>query len=113
MVTLSVELTDLEYAALAHIAVDPHNWFSDMVKLRCRNTIHEVADLKIKEMIADPTVSSIPANKEVIFETLVNDGTIKPASQMMEEETKRTRLLVSTAQDLIPETPALDGTRSV
>jgi hypothetical protein len=113
MVTLSVELTDLEYAALAHIAVDPHDWFSDMVKLRCRNTIHEVADLKIKEMIADPSVASIPADKEVIFETLVNDGVIKPASQMMEEEVERTKMLVSTTQDLIPETPALDGTRPV
>ena len=108
MTTLSVELTDLEYAALAHIAVDPHGWFENMVKLRCRNTIHEVADLKIKEMIADPSVSSIPADKEVIFENLVNDGTVKPAALMMEEELERTKMLVSTAQDLIPETPALD-----
>jgi hypothetical protein len=113
MVTLSVELTDLEYAALAHIAVDPHDWFKDMVKLRCRNTIHEVADLKIKEMIADPNVTSIPADKEVIFQTLVNDGTIKPAAQMVEEETERTRMLVSTTQDLIPETPALDRSNAV
>ena len=108
MVTLSVELNDLEYAALAHIAVDPQNWFEDMVKLRCKNTIHEVADYKIKEMIADPNVTSIPANKEVIFSSLVGDGTIKSAADMMEEELERTRALVSTTQDLIPETPALD-----
>jgi hypothetical protein len=113
MVTLSVELTDLEYAALAHIAVDPDDWFQEMVKLRCRNTIHEVADLKIKEMIADPTVTSIPADKEVIFKNLVDEGSIKSAAQMMEEELERTKMLVSTAQDLIPETPALDGTKPV
>jgi hypothetical protein len=108
MVTLSVELTDLEYAALAHIAVNPEDWFQDMVKLRCKNTIHEVADLKIKEMIADPTVTSIPADKETIFSSLVENGTIKSAADMMEEELERTRALVSTTQDLTPETPALD-----
>lgn len=109
-VTLSVELTDLEYAALAHIAVDPHDWFEQMVKLRCKNTMYEVADLKIKEMIADPTVTSIPADREVIFSSLVEDGTIKSAADMMEEELERTRALVSTTQDLVPETPALDRT---
>jgi hypothetical protein len=108
MVTLSVELTDLEYAALAHIAVDPQDWFQDMVKLRCKNTIHEVADLKIKEMIADPTVTSIPADKEVIFSSLVESKSIKSAAEMMEEELERTRALMSTAQDLTPETPALN-----
>lgn len=110
-VTLSVELTDLEYAALAHIAVDPHDWFQDMVKLRCKNTIAEVADKKIKEMIADPTVSSIPADKNVIFEDLVNSGTIKTAAQVLEEETLSGvplgMELPSTANDLIPETPSL------
>lgn len=107
-VTLSVELTDLEYAALAHIAVNPQDWFEDMVKLRCKNTIHEIADIKIKEMIADPTIATIPANKEEIFSTLLAEGTIKPAAQMAEEEAERTRTLVSTARDLTPETPALD-----
>ena len=67
--TLSVELTDAEYAALAHIAVDPEDWFQDMVRLRCRNTIAEIADAKIQEMIADPTVASIPADKTQVFET--------------------------------------------
>ena len=106
-VTLSVELTDLEYAALAHIAVDPHDWFQDMVKLRCKNTIAEVANNKIKEMLADPAVTTIPADKEVIFSTLVESGDIKPLSVMTAEETERTRAILTTAQDLTPDTPAL------
>jgi len=79
-----------------------------MVKLRCKNTIHEVADRKIKEMIADPTVTSIPADKEVIFSSLVESKVIKSAAEMMEEELERTRAMISTAQDLTPETPALN-----
>ena len=110
-VTLSVELTDLEYAALAHIAVDPHDWFQDMVKLRCTNTIAEIANNKIKEMIADPTVTSIPANKEILFSNLVEDGTIKTAAQLMSETPIAGEMLFvpTTANDLIPETPSLNN----
>lgn len=108
-VTLSVELTDLEYAALAHIAVDPHDWFQDMVKLRCRNTIAEVANNRIKEMIADPAVTTIPADKNVIFQNMVDSGELKSLAQMTAEETERTRAMVTTMGDLIPETPALNA----
>jgi len=113
-VTLSVELTDLEYAALAHIAVDPHDWFQDMVRLRCKNTIAEIADKKIKEMIADPSVSAIPADKNTIFEDMVNSGTIKTAATMLAEENiagappgSAAAELPSTAYDLTPDTPSL------
>ena len=109
MVTLSVELTDLEYAALAHIAVDPHDWFQDMVKLRCRNTIHHIADSEIKKMIADPNIDNIPADKEVIFKNLVDSGEIKSASDMNAEMLTSLPTLVPTAGDLVPETPALNG----
>lgn len=108
-VTLSVELTDLEYNALAHIAVDPHDWFQGMVKLRCANTIHHIADNEIKKMIADPNVSNIPADKELIFKTLVDSGEIKSAAQMTAETYREMASKVPTAGDLIPETPSLDG----
>lgn len=108
-VTLSVELTDLEYAALAHIAVDPHDWFQDMVKLRCKNTIAEIANHKIQEMIADPAVTSIPADKEAIVANLVETGNLKSLAQMTAEETERTKAMITTANDLIPETPSLDS----
>ena len=104
-VTLKVELTDLEYAALAHIAVDPHDWFQDMVKLRCRNTISEIAENKIKELIADPNVDTIPANKELLFSNLVSDGTIKTAKYIMDNEqvAGEMKFMPSTANDLTPQ----------
>lgn len=104
-VTLKVELTDLEYAALAHIAVDPHDWFQDMVKLRCRNTISEIAENKIKELIADPNVDTIPANKELLFSNLVSDGTIKTAKYIMDNEQVAGEMMFtpSTANDLTPQ----------
>jgi hypothetical protein len=104
-VTLKVELTDLEYAALAHIAVDPHDWFQDMVKLRCRNTISEIAENKIKELIADPKVDTIPANKELLFSNLVSDGTIKTAKYIMDNEqvAGEMKFMPSTANDLTPQ----------
>jgi hypothetical protein len=111
-VTLSVELTDLEYAALAHIAVDPQDWFEGMVKLRCQNTIHHIADNEIKRMIADPGITNIPADKQVIFETLVNSGEIKSAAQMNEDSLKEMATNIPTAADLIPETPALDASNA-
>ena len=104
-VTLKVELTDLEYAALAHIAVDPHDWFQDMVKLRCRNTISEIAENKIKELIEDPKVDTIPANKELLFSNLVSDGTIKTAKYIMDNEqvAGEMKFMPSTANDLTPQ----------
>jgi hypothetical protein len=108
-VTLSVELTDEQYAALAHIAVDPQDWFQGMVRLRAKNTIAEIANAKIKEMIADPSVSSIPANKEEIFTQELAAGRIKSAAQMNEEEAAAMLETIATAGDLTPQTPALDS----
>lgn len=107
--TLSVELTDAEYAALSHIAADPDDWFRGMVKLRCKNTIHEIANKKIKEMIEDPSVSSIPANKEEIFEAELAAGRIKSAAQMDAESLEEMQRTMATAADLTPDTPALNG----
>ena len=109
-VTLSVEFTDHEYAALAHIALDPHDWFQDMVKLRCKNTIHEIANQKIKEMLADPSVATISADKEKIFCDLCDAGEIKSAAEMSEESLAEMIRTMATAQDLTPDTPALNGT---
>jgi hypothetical protein len=108
-VTLSVELTDEQYAALAHIAVDPQDWFQGMVRLRAKNTIAEIANAKIKEMIADPAVSSIPASKDEIFAQELAAGHIKSAAQMNEEEAAAMLETIATAGDLIPQTPALDS----
>lgn len=108
-VTLSVELTDAEWTALAHIAVDPQDWFQDMVKLRCKNTIHHIANEQIKKMLADPAVSTIPADKEAIFMSLVEAGEIKSAVEMNEESVKDMMTRLPTAMDLVPETPALDA----
>lgn len=107
--TLSVELTDAEYAALAHIAVDPEDWFQGMVRLRCKNTIAEVANKKIKEMIADPSVSSIPANKEELFNQELAAGNILSAAEMNERQMAEMLEIMSTARDLTPDTPALDS----
>jgi hypothetical protein len=112
-VTLSVELTDSEYAALAHIAVDPQDWFEGMVKLRCQNTIHHIADNEIKRMIADPNISNIPANKEEIFTSLIASGEIISAAQMNAQTLKDLATRLPTAADLIPETPALNNSADI
>ena len=112
-VTLSVELTDSEFKALEHIAVDPHDWFQDMVKLRCKNTIHEIANQKIKQMLDDPAVSTIPADKEQLFNDMVTAGEVKSAATMNEETIAEMKKTLSTANDLTPETPALDSDLSI
>jgi len=108
-VTLSVELTDHQYAALAHIAMDPQDWFEDMVRLRANNTIHEIANNRIKEMLADPSVTSIPANKEEIFAQELAAGNVKSCCDMNAEEEAAMNERIITSQDLTPDTPALDG----
>jgi len=66
MNTFTVTLTDAELKALAYIAYNPQDWINNVVHERCRIAMEEIFTAEVARMVADPTTTSIPANREQV-----------------------------------------------
>lgn len=90
----TVEVTDLEWKALAWKHVDPHQFIDDFVTNRINIAMDEIATQEIKRRLADPAwTEPIPADKRAIFDTLI----LKSALQLQQEDTVRILALVENA----------------
>lgn len=66
MTTLTIELTETQEKALAYVAASPQEWAENAVHDRCRIAIDEIYDAEVARMTADPTITSIPADKDAV-----------------------------------------------
>ena len=66
MATYTVTLTDAEDKALRYVAFDPQDWIDNAVHNRCRQAIDQIYQEEVERMTNDPSVESIPANKEQV-----------------------------------------------
>jgi hypothetical protein len=66
MTTLTIELTAAQEKALAYVAASPQEWAENAVHNRCRIAMDEIYDAEVARMIADPDITSIPADKEQV-----------------------------------------------
>jgi hypothetical protein len=62
----TVTLTEAEQKALAYVAADPNAWIQNAVKERCRLAIEEIFQMEIQRMVADPTITEIPADRDAV-----------------------------------------------
>ena len=62
----TIELTEAENKALGVVAFDQLDWITNAVKERCRIAIDEIYNTEVQRMTEDPTVTSIPADKEAV-----------------------------------------------
>jgi hypothetical protein len=62
----TITLTEAENKALAYIAVDPQDWIGNAVKERCRLAIDEIFQSEVQRMLADPTITEIPADRDAV-----------------------------------------------
>jgi hypothetical protein len=62
----TITLTEAENKALAYIAVDPQDWIDNAVKERCRLAIDEIFQSEVQRMLADPTITEIPADRDAV-----------------------------------------------
>jgi hypothetical protein len=86
-----IDITDLQWKALAWKHVDPHQFIDDFVTNRINLAMDEIATQEIKRRLADPTwTEPIPADKRQIFETLE----LKSALQLQKEDTVRILAMV-------------------
>jgi hypothetical protein len=61
-----INLTEAETKALSYVAFDPQEWAENAVKERARIAMEEIFQTEAQRMLADPTVTSIPADREAV-----------------------------------------------
>ena len=66
MNTFTVTLTDAELKALAYVAVDPQSWIDNAIHERCRIAMEEIFQHEVTRMLADESITNIPANRDDI-----------------------------------------------
>lgn len=73
---LEITLTEAEAKAITYVAEDPLFWATNLVKEHCRLTIEKIVEEQVQQMLADPNVTNIPADKEAI----ILNADLEPAS---------------------------------
>ncbi len=68
MNTYTVELTDIEVKALQYVALSVQDWIDSAVKGRCQAAMQEIFEVEYKRMMADPSVTQMPADLESFVE---------------------------------------------
>lgn len=63
---ITINLTDAEAKALAYVAVDPIEWVNNVVHDRCRIAIEQIFTEEVARMVADPTTTEIPADRDAV-----------------------------------------------
>jgi len=63
---ITITLTDAQVKGLAFVAISPQEWVENAVHNRCRIAIDEIYTAEVERMTDDPTITSIPADKEAV-----------------------------------------------
>jgi hypothetical protein len=66
MTTYTIELTDAETKAMEYVAFSVQDWADNALQNRARQAMDEIYDTEVARMTADPTITSIPADKEAV-----------------------------------------------
>ena len=63
---ITITLTAAQEKGLGYVAMSPQEWADNAVHNRCRQAIDEIYDMEVARMIADPSITSIPADKDAV-----------------------------------------------
>jgi hypothetical protein len=66
MTTYTIELNEAEVKAMEYIATDIEGWIINVVKHRAMQSMDRIYNEEVTRMTEDPTVVSIPADKEAV-----------------------------------------------
>jgi len=66
MTTYTIELNDAETKAMEYVAFSVQDWADNALQNRARQAMDEIYNSEVARMTADPTVTSIPADKEAV-----------------------------------------------
>ena len=62
----TVSISDAEKKALEYIALSVQDWIDNAVDNRARIAIDEIYNMEVARMTADPSITSIPADKDAV-----------------------------------------------
>ena len=63
---ITITLTEAETKALSYVSFSPQEWAENAVKERARIAMEEIFQAEAQRMLADPSVTSIPADREAV-----------------------------------------------
>ena len=63
---ITIELTAAQEKGLAYVAVSPQDWAENAIHNRCRIAMDEIYEAEVARMTADPSITSIPAEKDAV-----------------------------------------------
>jgi len=66
MTTYTIELTDAQVKAMEYVALSVQDWADNALQNRARIAMDEIYNEEVARMTADPTITSIPADKEAV-----------------------------------------------
>ena len=66
MTTYTITLTDSETKAMEYVAFSVQDWADNALKNRARQAIDEIYNSEVARMTADPDITNIPADKDVV-----------------------------------------------
>jgi hypothetical protein len=61
-----IELNEAEVKALSYVAYDPKEWIQNAASERARIAMEEIFQIEVARMLADPTITEIPADREAV-----------------------------------------------
>jgi hypothetical protein len=61
-----ITLTDAEKKALDYVAYDSQEWIQNAASERARIAMEEIFQLEVARMLADTTITEIPADREAV-----------------------------------------------
>ena len=64
--TYTVSVSDAEKKAMEYIALSVQDWIDNAVDNRARIAMDEIYDMEVARMTADPSITSIPADKDAV-----------------------------------------------
>ena len=63
---ITITLTEAQEKALSCVALSPQEWAENAVYNQCRMAIDEIYNSEVARMIDDPSITSIPADKDAV-----------------------------------------------
>ena len=63
---ITITLTAAQEKGLAYVAESPQEWAENAVHNRCAIAMNEIYDIEVTRMTADPSITSIPADKDAV-----------------------------------------------
>ena len=81
-VSLTVQCSDIEYKALQHYMADVQDWLQITLTGRAGVAIDDLVKREMARMLADPTITNIPADKNtlVLNAPFINNESTPPPS---------------------------------